>query len=89
MTGAYTGLAPMASPVASVALIENAVEINPSPENPEAAAEAAEALIIHRDQATPAEDEGAQQGDAEAEAEAGAEAQPADADQEKPAQRDA
>ncbi|WP_112309410.1 MFS transporter [Pseudogemmobacter bohemicus] len=54
MTGAYANIAPMASAVASVAVVENAAEINPSPENPEAAAEAAQALIIHRDQSTPA-----------------------------------
>lgn len=45
-TGAFRGVTPTASTVAAVAVLENAPEINPSPESPEAAAEAAEALLI-------------------------------------------
>ncbi|MBJ2151263.1 MFS transporter [Paracoccus sp. IB05] len=80
VTGAYANIAPMASAVASVAAVENAIEINPSPENPEAAAEAAQALVIQRDQPVPpASEESApqQQGDQAAE------------DRENPGQRDA
>ena len=50
VTGAFVSVAPTASAVAAVAVVENAPEINPSPENPEAAAEAAEALVIQREQ---------------------------------------
>ncbi|VDC31856.1 MFS transporter [Pseudogemmobacter humi] len=59
VTGAYVGLTPTASPVASVAVIESAPEINPSPENTAAATEAAEALVIQhvpKDQAPAPED---------------------------------
>lgn len=45
-TGAFRGVAPTASVTAAVAVLENAPEINPSPETPEAAAAAAEALVI-------------------------------------------
>ena len=45
-TGAFRGVSPTASTVAAVAVLENAPEINPSPESPAAAAEAAEALVI-------------------------------------------
>ncbi|NPD15640.1 MFS transporter [Xinfangfangia sp. D13-10-4-6] len=54
VTGAFVGVSPTASAVAAVAVVENAPEINPSPENPEAAAEAAEALIIVRETSDPA-----------------------------------
>ena len=59
-TGVFVSLNPTASAVASVAGVENAAEINPSPENPEAAAEAAEALIIQPREAAPAAEEAAE-----------------------------
>lgn len=48
VTGAFVGMAPIASPVAAVAAAESAPEINPSPATPEDAAAAAEALLITR-----------------------------------------
>lgn len=53
VTDAYVVLTPTASPVAAAAVIGAAPEIGPSPESPQAAAEAAEALVIHP--AAPAE----------------------------------
>ena len=46
VTGAFRGVTPTASTVAAVAVLEAAPEIGPSPESPEAAAAAAEALVI-------------------------------------------
>lgn len=46
VTGGFRGVAPTASSLATVAVLESAPEIGPSPETPEAAAEAAEALAI-------------------------------------------
>lgn len=46
VTGGFRGVTPTASTLAAVAVLENAPEIGPSPETPEAAAEAAEALVI-------------------------------------------
>ncbi|MBE2276228.1 MAG: MFS transporter [Rhodobacteraceae bacterium] len=46
-TGAFVGVTPTASPVAAVAVLEAAPDIGPSPESPEAAAAAAEALVIN------------------------------------------
>ncbi|MCB5409377.1 MFS transporter [Pseudogemmobacter faecipullorum] len=72
-TGVFVRLSPTASAVASVAVVESAAEINPSPENPEAAAEAAEALIIQPREAAapgdvPAPEEKAGRPDGEGEA---------------------
>lgn len=53
VTGGFRGVAPTASSLATVAVLESAPEIGPSPETPEAAAEAAEALAIQP--AAPAE----------------------------------
>ncbi|MGA0539114.1 MFS transporter [Neotabrizicola sp. VNH66] len=56
-TGAFRGMSPVATELAAVAVLEAAPEINPSPETPEAAAAAAEALIItpRADEENPAE----------------------------------
>lgn len=45
LTGAFRSMAPTATPVAAVAVLESAPEIGPSPETPEAAEEAAAALV--------------------------------------------
>ncbi|MFE3837012.1 MFS transporter [Rhodobacteraceae bacterium PA1-206B] len=46
VTGGFVGLTPTASPVAAISVIEAAPDIGPSPETPEAALAAAEALVI-------------------------------------------
>jgi MFS family permease len=46
VTGGFVGLAPTASSLAAVAVIEAAPDIGPSPETPKAAAAAAQALVI-------------------------------------------
>ncbi|PTE13775.1 MFS transporter [Pseudogemmobacter blasticus] len=46
VTGAYRGVTPTASTVAAVAVLENAPDIGPSPETPEAAEEASRGLEI-------------------------------------------
>jgi len=46
LTGAFRGMAPSATPLAAVAVLESAPELGPSPETPEAAEEAAAALVL-------------------------------------------
>lgn len=55
-TGSFRGVTPTASTVAAVAVLEAAPELGPSPETPEAAAAAAEALVIQPAPAAPPED---------------------------------